>query len=261
MARRPRLAAVPRCMPLGSSSATSSSASVDGCGRCRPCRHRSRSVTRSARRPACSGGHRASPTREVHAGRAEGVAPSVRPPRFDRRAPIGRSRSMAHRLTGRQMARPTVQRRTSAIDHGVESPHPRGPRSHLWTFVSLFVIALRVFLGAIHHWGTGQLTPKLGLDLEGGTQMVLEPVLADPKRARSARVSWRRPVTSSLSGWTPTVWPRPRSRRRAAATSSSRSLASRTPRPWTRSASPHSCASVRCSSPDPVSPRRSRPPP
>jgi preprotein translocase subunit SecD len=47
--------------------------------------------------------------------------------------------------------------------------------------VALLVLLLALFGGiaAAARFSNGELTPKLGLDLEGGTQMVLEPVLAD----------------------------------------------------------------------------------
>ena len=55
-------------------------------------------------------------------------------------------------------------------------------RRPLRVLAALLVLTFGLFglIGAVHTWGTAQLTPKLGLDLEGGTQMVLEPVLADP---------------------------------------------------------------------------------
>ena len=37
-------------------------------------------------------------------------------------------------------------------------------------------VGLAVLVGGLHQWGGGQLTPRLGLDLEGGTEMVLAPV-------------------------------------------------------------------------------------
>ncbi len=55
----------------------------------------------------------------------------------------------------------------------------RGPRRVLLALV-VVVLALFGAVGAAHTWSNGQLTPKLGLDLEGGTEMTLEPVLADP---------------------------------------------------------------------------------
>ena len=59
------------------------------------------------------------------------------------------------------------------------NPRTRGPRRALLSFVAI-ILALGALVIGARTWGTGQLTPKLGLDLEGGTQMVLEPVLADP---------------------------------------------------------------------------------
>jgi len=38
-------------------------------------------------------------------------------------------------------------------------------------------IGLILLVGGLHQWGGGQLTPRLGLDLEGGTEMVLAPVV------------------------------------------------------------------------------------
>ena len=61
----------------------------------------------------------------------------------------------------------------------------RAPRRVLWTLLVL-LIALFAGIGATAKFGTGQWSPKLGLDLEGGTRMVLEPVLADPNAAVSA---------------------------------------------------------------------------
>ena len=65
------------------------------------------------------------------------------------------------------------------------NPRPRGARRTLWTFAAL-IVALYAFVVAVNHWGSGSLSPKLGLDLEGGTQMILEPVLADPTAQISA---------------------------------------------------------------------------
>ncbi|MBK8469492.1 MAG: protein translocase subunit SecD [Actinomycetales bacterium] len=65
------------------------------------------------------------------------------------------------------------------------NPRTRGARRTLWVLLAL-VAVLFAGIGAAHRWGTAELTPKLGLDLEGGTQMVLEPVLADPTAPISA---------------------------------------------------------------------------
>ena len=37
------------------------------------------------------------------------------------------------------------------------------------------LVGLYGLLASVHTWGDAQLTPKLGLDLEGGTQLILEP--------------------------------------------------------------------------------------
>ncbi len=58
------------------------------------------------------------------------------------------------------------------------NPRTRGPRRALLSFVAI-ILALGALVIGARTWGTGQLTPKLGLDLEGGTEMVLEPVLSD----------------------------------------------------------------------------------
>ncbi len=64
-------------------------------------------------------------------------------------------------------------------------PRTRGPRRSLLALLVL-VLGLSGLIAGAHAWGSGQLAPKLGLDLEGGTQMVLEPVLADPNAPVSA---------------------------------------------------------------------------
>ena len=48
-------------------------------------------------------------------------------------------------------------------------------RSLAWML--LIVLALGGALGAAATWSNSQLTPLLGLDLEGGTQIILTPVL------------------------------------------------------------------------------------
>jgi preprotein translocase subunit SecD len=54
------------------------------------------------------------------------------------------------------------------------NPRNRGP---LRTLAALFVIIFGVYglLAAVSTWGEAQRTPKLGLDLEGGTQLILKP--------------------------------------------------------------------------------------
>ncbi|MFI5073736.1 MAG: protein translocase subunit SecD [Actinomycetales bacterium] len=61
------------------------------------------------------------------------------------------------------------------------NPRTRGPRR---TLAALLVAMVVLFGGiaAAATWASAQWTPKLGLDLEGGTEMTLEPVLADPSQ-------------------------------------------------------------------------------
>jgi len=54
------------------------------------------------------------------------------------------------------------------------NPHNRGPLRTLTIFV-LLIVGLYGLLGAVSTWGTAQRTPKLGLDLQGGTQLILTP--------------------------------------------------------------------------------------
>jgi len=56
------------------------------------------------------------------------------------------------------------------------NPHNRGPLRTLSVFV-LLIVGLYGLLGAVSTWGTAQRSPKLGLDLQGGTQLILTPKL------------------------------------------------------------------------------------
>ncbi|WP_353508935.1 protein translocase subunit SecD [Intrasporangium sp.] len=51
-------------------------------------------------------------------------------------------------------------------------------KSALRSLSALLALAIGLILlvAGLHQWGGGQLTPRLGLDLEGGTEMVLAPV-------------------------------------------------------------------------------------
>jgi preprotein translocase subunit SecD len=59
------------------------------------------------------------------------------------------------------------------------NPHNRGPLRTLSVLV-LLIVGLYGLLGAVSTWGTAQHTPKLGLDLQGGTQLILTPKLVTP---------------------------------------------------------------------------------
>jgi preprotein translocase subunit SecD len=54
------------------------------------------------------------------------------------------------------------------------NPHNRGPLRTL-SVLLLLVLGLYGLLASVSTWGEAQLTPKLGLDLEGGTQLILKP--------------------------------------------------------------------------------------
>jgi preprotein translocase subunit SecD len=54
------------------------------------------------------------------------------------------------------------------------NPHNRGPLRTL-SVLLLLILGLYSLLGAVSTWGEAQRTPKLGLDLEGGTQLILKP--------------------------------------------------------------------------------------
>jgi preprotein translocase subunit SecD len=59
------------------------------------------------------------------------------------------------------------------------NPHNRGPLRTISVLV-LLIVGLYGLLGAVSTWGTAQRTPKLGLDLQGGTQLILTPKLDKP---------------------------------------------------------------------------------
>jgi preprotein translocase subunit SecD len=59
------------------------------------------------------------------------------------------------------------------------NPHNRGPLRTISVLV-LLIVGLYGLLGAVSTWGTASRTPKLGLDLSGGTQMILTPTIDTP---------------------------------------------------------------------------------
>ena len=68
------------------------------------------------------------------------------------------------------------------------NPRNRGP---LRTLAALFVIVFGLygFLGAVSTWGDAQRTPKLGLDLEGGTQLILQPKLVGNQTINEGQIT------------------------------------------------------------------------
>jgi preprotein translocase subunit SecD len=63
-------------------------------------------------------------------------------------------------------------------------------RSAVRHLISLIVIilGLGVLAGGLAVWGGGSITPRLGLDLEGGTELVLEPVLEGGQQVSAGQI-------------------------------------------------------------------------
>ncbi len=60
--------------------------------------------------------------------------------------------------------------------------------------LAVIIVALGALLAGAHQWGTARLTPKLGLDLEGGTQMILTPRVTSGKTASAEQISQARDI-------------------------------------------------------------------
>jgi preprotein translocase subunit SecD len=56
------------------------------------------------------------------------------------------------------------------------------------TALIVILIGLAALVGGTALWGGGQYTPKLGLDLEGGTEIVLEPVLVGGQTVTAGQI-------------------------------------------------------------------------
>lgn len=67
------------------------------------------------------------------------------------------------------------------------NPRNRGPLRTLSVLV-LLILGLYGLLGAVSTWGTAQRTPKLGLDLEGGTQLILAPKVVGNQQISEGQV-------------------------------------------------------------------------
>jgi preprotein translocase subunit SecD len=52
----------------------------------------------------------------------------------------------------------------------------------------LLIVGLYALLGAVSTWGTAQLTPKLGLDLSGGTQLILTPKVVGNQQINQGQI-------------------------------------------------------------------------
>jgi len=68
------------------------------------------------------------------------------------------------------------------------NPRNRGP---LRTLAALFVIVFGLYglLGAVSTWGEAQRSPKLGLDLEGGTQLILQPKIVGNQTINEGQIT------------------------------------------------------------------------
>ncbi|HET7659582.1 MAG TPA: protein translocase subunit SecD, partial [Oryzihumus sp.] len=58
------------------------------------------------------------------------------------------------------------------------NPRNRKPLRTL-AALAVLIVGLYGLLAAVVTWGSAQWTPKLGLDLEGGTQLILKPVITN----------------------------------------------------------------------------------
>ena len=61
----------------------------------------------------------------------------------------------------------------------------------------LLIVALGAVLGGAHWRGTAELAPKLGLDLQGGTQLILKPRLVGDQTVSSEQVAQARDIMNS----------------------------------------------------------------
>ncbi|MEO8518711.1 MAG: protein translocase subunit SecD [Dermatophilaceae bacterium] len=68
------------------------------------------------------------------------------------------------------------------------NPRNRGP---LRTLSALIIIVLGLYglLAAASTWGDAQRTPKLGLDLEGGTQLILQPKIVGNQKISEGQIT------------------------------------------------------------------------
>jgi preprotein translocase subunit SecD len=67
------------------------------------------------------------------------------------------------------------------------NPHNRKPLRTL-SVLALIIVGLYGMLGAVSTWSTGQMTPRRGLDLEGGTQLILAPKVVSSQQISEGQV-------------------------------------------------------------------------
>ncbi|HET7304920.1 MAG TPA: protein translocase subunit SecD [Segeticoccus sp.] len=68
-----------------------------------------------------------------------------------------------------------------------KTSHTRKPLRTL-AVLAVLVVGLYALLAGVATWGNAQWTPKLGLDLEGGTEMVLRPVVQGDQQVSDQQV-------------------------------------------------------------------------
>ncbi|MGN6752418.1 MAG: protein translocase subunit SecD [Intrasporangium sp.] len=68
------------------------------------------------------------------------------------------------------------------------SSEKRSATKSLTALVAI-IIGLIAIVAGLAQWGAGQYTPRLGLDLEGGTEIVLEPVLTGNATVTSGQIN------------------------------------------------------------------------
>ncbi len=68
------------------------------------------------------------------------------------------------------------------------SSEKKSARKSLTALVVL-IIGLGALVAGLTQWGNGQYTPRLGLDLQGGTEIVLEPVLVGNATVTSGQIT------------------------------------------------------------------------
>ena len=73
------------------------------------------------------------------------------------------------------------------------NPHTRRPLRVLAGLAAITAVLAGLLFGA-NTWGTASWAPKLGLDLEGGTQIVLEPVLVGTNTVSSDQLEQARDI-------------------------------------------------------------------
>jgi preprotein translocase subunit SecD len=73
------------------------------------------------------------------------------------------------------------------------NPHARRPLKVLASLAAITALLAGLLVGA-NVFGTGSYAPKLGLDLEGGTQIVLEPVLVGTNTVTSEQLDQARDI-------------------------------------------------------------------